>query len=119
MSRLFRAALAFLPFLIGLLVGGCASSSLYSWGPYEESVYETCSDFKGSSLQEQIAALAEHAQRCAASGRKSPPGLHAHLGYLHTLAGDAQSAREHLETEKRLFPESAKFVDGMLKRMKS
>jgi hypothetical protein len=46
-----------------------------------------------------------------------PPGLHAHLGYLHSVAGNPAAARAHLEDEKTLYPESTRFCDYLLGRL--
>jgi hypothetical protein len=37
---------------------------------------------------------------------------------MHFLQGDALAAAQEFNTEKTLFPESAKFVDGLLGRLK-
>jgi hypothetical protein len=96
---------------------GCGGGGLYSYGPYEGSVYHVCSDFRESSPAEDIANLSQHLQRTAERDGRVPPGYHAHLGYLHYVVGDAEAARRHLEAEKRLFPESTTFVDGLLRRI--
>ena len=43
-----------------------------------------------------------------------PPGVYAHLGYMYLLQGNAAAARDALQTEKRLYPESETFVDRLL-----
>ena len=47
-----------------------------------------------------------------------PPGFHAHLGMLYALAGKQDQVAVEFETEKKLFPESAAYMDFLLKKSK-
>jgi hypothetical protein len=47
-----------------------------------------------------------------------PPGVHAHLGYMYYLSGNAEAAFDEFATERALFPESATFVDGVFERLR-
>jgi hypothetical protein len=99
------------------LLAGCASErDLYHWGVYEDSVREALQDPGGRKAPERIRILSADIDRAKAEGRKVAPGVHAHLGYLHSLAGDRESAVRELESEKELYPESAAFVDGRIGR---
>jgi hypothetical protein len=108
--------LAFAATLVAALVlGGCASqpSGLYGWGPYPAAV-ATALRSSGGDAARQAAALEALLQQNAAAGRALPPGLHAHLALLYTQLRDEAAAIGHLEAEKRLFPESATYVDFLL-----
>ena len=107
------------PIAAALLVvsASCASPSYYDWGRYEESVYQVTARPDGFDLAAEIDALEQQLEKTEAKQRPIPPGLHAHLGYLHTVSGNADAARAHFEQEKALFPESAKFVDFLLERL--
>jgi len=98
-----------------LLLSGCTSSPppLYYWAQYQDRIYQY---FQGdeTSQEEQIAALEEAIQQARASGSTVPPGLHAHLGLLYAKLGRDDQVRQQFETEKRLFPESAPFMDFLL-----
>jgi hypothetical protein len=50
-------------------------------------------------------------------GRQVPPGEYAMLGFLYYRLGDLKQATDCLLREKELYPESATFVDGMIRRM--
>ncbi len=102
---------------LGLLLAGCQSSALYEWGPYEDSVHALCTDFVESDPVEELAGLDLHVSRLAEEDRVPPPGVHAQLGYLEYLAGNADAAVRHFEAEKTLYPESTVFIDGLLRRM--
>ena len=61
-----------------------------------------------------IGSLEEQLEKTSHRQRLPAPGLHAHLGYLHSAAGNVDTARSHFETEKELFPESARFMDYLI-----
>ena len=108
-----RAALA----LTALLLPGCVTT-LYDWGPYESSVRATLREHQDLSLSDDLQRLAVHGAALREQDLAPPPGLHAHLGALYSLAGDLAAARRHLEAEKAWYPESAVFVDGLLERLR-
>ncbi|MCC4596209.1 DUF4810 domain-containing protein [Xanthomonas campestris pv. phormiicola] len=110
-SHVFRWAVACaLPILVG-----CAHqpASLYQWGSYQEQVY---SHFKGGSPEQQIQALEKDLQLSQAANRTAPPGLHAHLGMLYAETGNDGKAQEQLLAEKAQYPESATYIDLLLKK---
>jgi hypothetical protein len=101
-----------------LLLAACSSErDLYHWGVYEDTVREALHDPGGQKAPERIRILSADIERAKAEGRKVAPGVHAHLGYLHRLAGDRDSAARELAAEKELYPESAVFVDGMIREL--
>jgi hypothetical protein len=96
---------------------GCAQqNTLYRWGSYEDSLYQNLVR-RTEDPATQAVRLAADVARTEAEGKRVPPGVHAHLGWLLYSTGDSQGARTHLETEKNLFPESTKMVDVMLGRL--
>lgn len=100
-----------------LLAGGCASKpTLYYWGDYQPQVYQYLKG-EGKSHAEQILALEKIIQQARAANKSVPPGFHAHLAMLQISEGKPELARQELETEKALFPESAAFMDFMLAKM--
>jgi hypothetical protein len=107
----------FAALLLVLCFAGCGSTSYYDWGSYEESVYDVTVRPDGFDLAAEIDSLEQQLEKTEAKQRPIPPGLHAHLGYLHTVSGNADAARAHFEQEKALFPESARFVDLLLERL--
>jgi hypothetical protein len=101
------------------LASACAQpTSLYSWGQYESLVYDMYMRPGKSDPTTQIAKLNEDIERTNAEGQHVPPGVHAHLGYLYYGQGQLDAAYEQFTIEKKLFPESATFIDGVLTRMK-
>jgi len=101
------------------MLSGCATSqSLYYWGDYEDLLYQMYLEPGEADSATQVAKLREDISKASAAGKPVSPGLHGHLGYMYFLQGDAHAAVLEFETEKKLFPESAVFVDGFLGRLK-
>lgn len=107
--------LALLIAAIGTL-GGC-SKPLYSWGRYEDLIYEMYAKPGTADPGTQAAKLIEDIDQAHGAGKPVPPGVHAHLGYVYYQQGNVSGAWQEFETEKKLFPESAAFIDGILQRM--
>ncbi|MCC7406646.1 MAG: DUF4810 domain-containing protein [Phycisphaeraceae bacterium] len=106
----------------GLLTG--CQTTLYDWGSYQQSVWKTYAppSGDGADVGKQIDKLAKEIHETEAKAKpgkppRVPPGKYAHLGYLYAMQGDQISARQNLEAEKRLYPESTRFIDGLIARM--
>lgn len=103
------------------ILGGCAvtpsAPPLYQWNGYQAQLYEY---FKADSksVDEQIIALEQSAEKIKASGLAFPPGFHAHLAMLYAHVGKEDQALQHFQAEKELFPESAEYIDFLLKKDK-
>ena len=96
------------------LLAACvqAPKTLYQWEGYQPQVYE---HFKGQSPQQQITELEKGLERIAAKGNVPPPGYRAHLGMLYAETGRDDLALQQLQAEKAAFPESAVYIDFLLK----
>ncbi|MHA6963838.1 DUF4810 domain-containing protein [Zobellella denitrificans] len=105
-------------FTAAVLLAGCSGpTTLYQWDVYQPSVYQYY-QVDNNNLDEQAAQLEESIEKARAADRRVAPGLHAHLGLLYAHSGREQQALEQFATEKRLFPESAVFMDFLLKQNK-
>ncbi len=103
--------------LAALLVPGC-QRSLYDWDEYEDSVYRMYLDPDAFDIEDEVRRLSDQIDETILANRAVPPGLRAYLGYLTYLSGDHAAAVAHFKAEKKHFPESSVFVDGLLKRMR-
>jgi len=104
---------AFMSAAGSLLLGGCAAPKpLYQWEGYQTQVYEY---FKGESKEAQVIALESGLQKIQATGGTVPPGYHAQLGMLYLGLGKDDQMAKQFQTEKTLFPESAQYMDFLLK----
>ncbi|MEY8877319.1 MAG: DUF4810 domain-containing protein [Leptothrix sp. (in: b-proteobacteria)] len=102
-----------------LALAGCAKppSTIYYWNGFQAQVYE---HFKGDGKgpDEQLQVLEKIGQDAAQRSAKLPPGYRAHLAMVYLKLGRDNEAREALEAEKAAFPESAAYMDFLLKNLK-
>ena len=106
-------ALFWLP-ILAVLLAGCATPALYSWGHYEELIYASYAAPGKVSPELQVEKLEQDYQKARAANKRMLPGYHAHLGYLYFQLGKQDEARREFETEKADFPESAVFMNRLL-----
>lgn len=104
-------------FAAAFALAGCrtAPTTLYQWEGYQPQVYQ---HFKGESPDQQIAVLEKGLQTISASGATPPPGYHAHLGMLYALTGKQDKMLAQFDDEKKLFPESAAYMDFLTSKVK-
>lgn len=104
-----------------LTLTGCASqpSPLYHWGSYESQLYNMYAKPGKAEPGEQIVQLTEDIERAQATGGRVPPGVYAHLGYMYTTQGNLTLAKQAFVEERLRYPESAVFIDGLIRRMES
>ena len=101
------------------LITGCVTNQeMYYWGEYEQLIHDAYVKPGSADPETQIEKLSTDIQKTESLGKKSAPGIYAHLGYLYAIQGkDSQSMAAFME-EKSLYPESIVFIDGMLDRAK-
>ena len=101
----------------GALVGcSPAQPRLYYWEGFQGQLYEYFSADKSTS-EEQLRILGAQVEKARGSGAALPPGFRAHLAMLYLRLGREGEAKQELEAEKVNFPESAPYMDFLLKRM--
>lgn len=103
-----------------LALAGCAQPGpkpLYQWAGYQSAVYQHLKS-NGSDPGAQISVLEAQIEKNQAAGVATPPGMRAHLALLHSKMGDDVAAKRHLEAEREQFPESAAYVDFLIKTAK-
>ena len=66
---------------------------------------------------DQIRILEAQAEKARGAHAALPPGFRAHLGLLYLTQGDPQRSRALWTAEKAAFPESAPFMNRLLKRL--
>lgn len=98
---------------------GCAqppTKQLYMWGNFPRQQYATLLA-DGTSPNQQIQEMKVHAQQARAASGELPPGFRAHLGMLQLSTGNMDAARQLWQAEKVAFPESAPYMDSLIKRL--
>ncbi len=114
MEALQRVCIAL---IIAAATSACATPTLYKWGRYEDSIFDMYLEPGSVPVTDEIARLEADIEKTVSSGAFVPPGVHAHLGYLYVSEGDYATAMVHFQSEKKKFPESAHFIDGLIERM--
>ncbi|MCH2241367.1 MAG: DUF4810 domain-containing protein [Aquabacterium sp.] len=99
---------------------GCAQAPkpLYMWEAFPRQQYDVLRR-DGSSADEQIQALEQHAAKARGEGAALPPGFRAHLGMLYLSVGQADKARDCWLAEQQAFPESTPYMNQLLKRLEA
>jgi len=102
--------------LAALLLSGCATKQepLYYWGDFQSQQYSYLKGDKGP--EEGIINLEKVREEAKSRGKSVPPGLQAHLGMLYGVTGRTDLFEKNLLAEKSLYPESAAYVDFLLKK---
>ncbi len=103
-----------------LFMSGCSSQPkpLYNYGNYSESYYQSKKELTAESalqLQKSIEYAIENSTK-SRSGRV-PPGMYANLGYIYLKGGKTDKAVESFKKEKEIYPESAHFMNRMIKKI--
>ena len=111
-------ALVMTSILTVVLLSGCASGpkQLYYWGHYEEVLLDFYVKPGEADTETQILKLTEDIQRAEAKGLAVAPGIYTHLGVLHANKGEINAAKQAFTLEQELYPESKKFISGMMSR---
>lgn len=103
-----------------VVITGCATNkSIYYWGEYESLIQASYLEPGTAESSLQIQKLTADIEKASSLGKKTPPGVYAHLGYMYAIEGNVTKSNEAFLEEKALFPESALFIDGMLERAKT
>lgn len=97
---------------------GCATppAQMYHWSGYQQSVYDY---MKGdvADPSTQLQRMTAQADVARAAKRPLPPGFRAHVAMLDIQLGNYGDAKQQFEAEKLAFPESAQYMDFLLKQM--
>src|SRR5262245_77597 len=104
--------------LPAVLLTGCASPPLYTWGHYEKLLYTSYAAPGKVPPEMQVEQLEQDYQKARATNKRMHPGFHAHLGYLYFELGKLDQAKGQFETEKAEFPESAVFMDRLIANLR-
>lgn len=102
--------------VIALLCTGCTARAHYDWGSYNETVHRMYTSGPDYEIGKDIEILGSELSR--SQPEKIPPGKAAHLGFLYSIRGENDRAREYFSLEKKLFPESAVLMDRLIARLR-
>lgn len=97
-----------------LLTGCSTNKSLYHWGAYQQVILDSYVQPGSADSLTQINTLIADIQKAEASEANIPPGLYAQLGLMYAQQGMSQDSKLAFLKEKELFPESSRFIDGLI-----
>ncbi|MFA0118286.1 DUF4810 domain-containing protein [Vibrio breoganii] len=104
--------------VISLILVGCqTSNNIYYWGDYSYANYVYSKDPSVSSEADYKEALEDIIEVSGEEGVRVAPGIHFELGYLYLKESNSLLGLEHLNKEKKLYPESTKVVDMLVKQL--
>ena len=106
----------FLTIALSTLLAGCEATPLYHWGEYESLIYIGYTQPGSADANTQIEKLVADIQKADSLGKKVAPGIFAHLAYMYAKEGEVAKSNDAFVNEKSLYPESVKFIDGMMSR---
>ena len=109
MKKIYTGAL-----FVVVLLTGCATPTMYSWGHYEDLIYVSYEAPDKMPPEKQIEVLEADYQKARSKNKPVPPGFHAHLGYLYYQIGKVAEARSEFATEEANYPESKVFMDRLM-----
>ncbi|MBV7316545.1 DUF4810 domain-containing protein [Shewanella sp. NIFS-20-20] len=99
-----------------LLLTACVqiTETGYYWGNYSETYYQYIKSPSEATVTDHLASLQDIIHYSAEKGLKVPPGIYAELGYIYAQRGETQQANSMYAKEAELYPESAKFLQGLV-----
>lgn len=98
--------------VVAVLVAGCATPPMYSWGRYDSMLYASYKD--PASLAEFRAGLETLIAETEERRQKVPPGIYAELGTLYLQSGDTDKAISLYTKEKAAWPESSGMMNALI-----
>ena len=108
-----------LALLVSTALSACATRpiAVYQWQGYQKNVDAYFRADK-MSPDAQTQSMEEDLIKIRASGGAAPPGYYAHLGLLYAQQGKLDQFAETVRQEKTQYPESATFMDFLLRNFK-
>lgn len=113
MKRFLRIFLSLSILIISL---GCANVNTgYYWENYSQTLYAYKKDPSEKTLKKHISELKKIIEKNDSKGLRTPPGIHAELGYRLAELEAKEEALNEFEKEKIDYPESTTFIDRIKK----
>lgn len=101
-----------------VLLASCGTTRMYSWYNQQEDYYNYVKKSDKESMENLIKTYDMIITKQTESRGIVPPGIYADYGYLLLQSGKTKEGKAMLEKEVELYPESAVFVNSLLKRVK-
>jgi hypothetical protein len=97
----------------GLAPLGCAQSTLYRWGGYDDALYD---HYKNPQKRDEfVARLSGIIQEAETTGGMVPPGCYAEYGWALYEEGRTAEAVIYFEKESKRWPESRPLMEKLIR----
>ena len=99
-----------------LMFAGCSSVSSggYYWGKYSYTYHDLLKEPSSNTRAAHEETLRDIIEKSKEKDLRVPPGVHAELAYLLLLRDANEEALAHFEIERKLYPESQRFLERLL-----
>ena len=101
--------------IIALLSGCAAPTSLYTWSNYSTLAHNYLKNSDETSTTKLFNGYDEVINNQRGTRSAVPPGIYADYAFLLLEQGKVERAREMLNKEMTLYPESKVFIEHILK----
>lgn len=92
------------------------SKSLYTWNDYEQASYRYYKNQTPEDTEKLMKTYQAMINKPKGSRKVAPPGIHAEYGYFLLQENKKEEGIAMLQKEKELYPQSAKFMDRLIKQ---
>jgi hypothetical protein len=101
-----------------LLAGGCVQQKmLYNWGKYQQASYSYVKNNTEEDLEKLLKEYQYLIDNQNGARKTVPPGIYADYGFLLVKQGKVKEGLELMKMEIALYPESAVFIERIIKRL--
>ena len=112
MKNIFRIT------IIALCLSSCAApKTLYTWEKYHQKSYNYLKNSDEKSIQELINTYQVIISKQKGSRKTVPPGIYADYGFLLIQTDKVEEGKKMLQMEIALYPESAVFIEQIIKTL--
>lgn len=103
-----------------LIVISCTTQKpLYNWGKYQETSYQYMKSNSEQDLEKLLAGYQYLIDNQKRGRQVVPPGIYADYGFLLVKQGKVAEGLKLMKMEIALYPESAVFVERIIKRIEN
>ena len=105
---------------LSLMVMSCATQkTLYNWGGYQEASYQYMKTNTEQDLEKLLVRYQYLIDNQKGGRMVVPPGIYADYGFLLVKKGRVEEGLKLMKMEVVLYPESAVFVERIIKRIEN
>lgn len=110
----------YFPILVAVLVvmlSACSEQTLYSWYNYNEALHVYSKKQTHEAKADVLNNLERILKKQRGTRKTVPPGIYAERAYIYIQNGEIEQAKAYLIKERDAYPESAVFINQILKQL--